>query len=232
MIARLGDKRVKSSYTTIGLPSGYQQVEYIESSGTQYIDTGIIPNTNTKIEAKVLITQHASADSYDSLFGTIERTTTNVQTFDIQMSPTNYFYFSSGEWGVDNISVASGINTEYNISFSVNGQITVNGNSYTLTSGWDNTNSLTLSIFALHYFYDYFYSNYSYMKLYSFAIYDGNILVRNFIPCYRISDNVIGLYDLVNGAFYTNAGTGTFTKGSDVTSQNSTQILSLYIKEN
>ena len=39
---------------------------------------------------------------------------------------------------------------------------------------------------------------------------------RHFIPCYRKSDNVIGLYDLVEGTFYTNSGTGTFTKGSDV----------------
>ena len=42
------------------------------------------------------------------------------------------------------------------------------------------------------------------------------MLVRDFIPCYRISDGVIGLYDKVSGKFYTNAGTGTFTKGADV----------------
>ena len=33
---------------------------------------------------------------------------------------------------------------------------------------------------------------------------------------YRKSDKVIGLYDVVNGVFYTNAGSGTFTKGADV----------------
>ena len=32
------------------LPSGYTQVEYIESTGTQYIDTGYIPNNNSEIE--------------------------------------------------------------------------------------------------------------------------------------------------------------------------------------
>ena len=40
--------------------------------------------------------------------------------------------------------------------------------------------------------------------------------IRNFVPCYRKSDNVIGLYDTVEGVFYTNAGTGSFTKGVDV----------------
>ena len=40
--------------------------------------------------------------------------------------------------------------------------------------------------------------------------------IRSFVPCYRKSDNAIGLYDTVEGAFYTNAGTGAFTKGADV----------------
>ena len=47
-------------------------------------------------------------------------------------------------------------------------------------------------------------------------IYDNNTLVRNFVPCYRKADNVAGLYDLVNGVFYTNAGTGTFIVGGNV----------------
>jgi hypothetical protein len=48
-------------------------------------------------------------------------------------------------------------------------------------------------------------------------LYDNNVLVRDFIPCYRKSDNEIGLYDVVNGVFYANAGSGTFTKGNNIT---------------
>lgn len=47
-------------------------------------------------------------------------------------------------------------------------------------------------------------------------MYYDDVFVRNFIPCYRKSDNVIGLYDLVNDVFYTNNGTGIFLKGADV----------------
>ena len=39
---------------------------------------------------------------------------------------------------------------------------------------------------------------------------------EDFIPCYRNSDGEIGLYDSINDIFYTNQGTGTFTKGPDV----------------
>ena len=44
----------------------------------------------------------------------------------------------------------------------------------------------------------------------------AGVLVRNFIPAKRNSDNVLGLYDLVNNVFYTNAGSGTFIAGPEV----------------
>lgn len=53
-------------------------------------------------------------------------------------------------------------------------------------------------------------------KIYSFSMtYEGDPLL-NLIPCYRKSDNVIGFYDTVEGTFYTNSGSGTFTKGGNV----------------
>jgi len=53
-------------------------------------------------------------------------------------------------------------------------------------------------------------------KLYGLTMtYEGEPLLE-LIPCYRKSDNVIGLYDMVGGTFYINNGTGTFTKGDDV----------------
>jgi hypothetical protein len=53
-------------------------------------------------------------------------------------------------------------------------------------------------------------TSFSYQKHYGTKITLNSILVRNYIPCYRKSDNKPGLYDLVNGVFYTNAGTGEF----------------------
>jgi hypothetical protein len=47
-------------------------------------------------------------------------------------------------------------------------------------------------------------------------IWDNQNLIRNFIPCYRKSDGVIGLYDLVEGKFYTNSGIGDFLKGESL----------------
>ena len=52
--------------------------------------------------------------------------------------------------------------------------------------------------------------------MYSARVWDDDgVLVRNLIPCKDPSD-AIGMYDLVNGVFYYNAGTGTFIAGSPV----------------
>ena len=40
--------------------------------------------------------------------------------------------------------------------------------------------------------------------------------VFNPVPCYRRSDGVIGMYDTVSKNFFTNQGTGSFTKGENV----------------
>lgn len=40
-------------YNSNFFPEGYKEVEYIESTGTQYIDTGYIPKANTKLELTV-----------------------------------------------------------------------------------------------------------------------------------------------------------------------------------
>ena len=53
-------------------------------------------------------------------------------------------------------------------------------------------------------------------RIYSLKFYDGSVIVRNFVPCYSISDGEAGLYDTVNGVFYSNQGTGEFIKGPTV----------------
>ena len=54
------------------------------------------------------------------------------------------------------------------------------------------------------------------MKVYRLKLYEDSILMREYVPCYRESDNEIGLYELVNKVFYPNNGAGSFNKGSDV----------------
>lgn len=58
------------------------------------------------------------------------------------------------------------------------------------------------------------------LKVYDFKLYDGESLIRNLVPCYKKSDDTIGMYDLVSHQFYTTNVGGTFTKGYDVNYDN------------
>ena len=53
------------------------------------------------------------------------------------------------------------------------------------------------------------------MRVYWFKIYDNGTLARDFVPCKNAS-GAVGLYDTVDGQFYANAGTGTFTAGPEI----------------
>ena len=53
-------------------------------------------------------------------------------------------------------------------------------------------------------------------KLYSARCSRGHEVVREYVPCYRKADGVIGLYEKHSGTFLTNAGAGSFAKGPDV----------------
>lgn len=50
-------------------------------------------------------------------------------------------------------------------------------------------------------------------RISKFKYYDkNNVLICNLIPCYRKSDDVIGMYDTVRQMFLTNVGSGTFSR--------------------
>ena len=185
------------------LPSTFQQVEYIESTGTQYINTGVSGECSwevklqfKQIETKTQIIMGRS-DNAGYWFGAL---------------PSR----SGGYYGFGNDNASSILATSLAVAKinTHNDAISGTVNEQTIPTRY--TVSTTIS-YRYHLFNAPTDFNYpSYAKLYSCKTYVNNILVRDFVPCYRKSDNVIGLYDLVNDVFYTNAGSGTFIKGGNV----------------
>lgn len=53
-------------------------------------------------------------------------------------------------------------------------------------------------------------------KIYSVSLERDGTIVADLVPCYRKADGEIGMYDIVSNTFFTNVGTGTFTKGGNV----------------
>ena len=52
-------------------------------------------------------------------------------------------------------------------------------------------------------------------RFWHFKIWDGSVLVRNYIPCVRKRDNKAGFYDLANHSFNPSIGTVDFIAGYD-----------------
>ena len=185
------------------LPDEYQEVEYIQSSGSQYINTGI----NPKIKPRVIM-KMAMIDPRDSdYFG---NSAINGSAFFGNFSAYSLMYYRYGSTSALNtgISVKQNQWHEWDISQSVylDGDLR-----YTTTNTYTyNSSQISICIFKCR--------NYATYQLAYFILYDGEEKVREFYPCYRKSDSAIGLYDKVTNKFYPNSGRGTFIKGADVQS--------------
>ena len=194
------------------LPDEYQEVKYIESTGTQYIDTGIIGRPNIKVETNFELTDSTNISNC-GFIGSREN------------SGTSRFYiisFYSNKW---HLGLPSDITSsthpivrneiqnvifqsiDGNYSLTVNGTEIYNGNSTFSTT-------YPMYLFGVNNYGTV--SRRSSFKLYTLKIQQDGNYIRNYIPCYRKSDGEIGLYDLISQTFFANQGTGEFLKGEDV----------------
>lgn len=206
-------KRILMWVNQARLPSAYQEVEYIQSSGTQYIDTWIKPTNNTKIVSKLYMTSWA----YQILCW-VGRAW-YYQSMSIYIDGTKYNYIgrwrssSSGNSTVSSSVIATGT-TPHIFESSQSGGFYIDWTKIWTFTSYSFTESYNMYLFGWNNYWSA--RDLSSGAIYYFKIYESWTLVRDFIPCYRKSDSVIGLYDLVNNQFYTNSWTGTFTKWNDV----------------
>ena len=191
---------------TLGpLPSGYTQLEYIESTGTQYINTGI---NGTACYGFELVFKPKETTQYESILSGV----LDNATFAYFASATaTYLRHRGSEIFIDGTVFSDSFNTItlLNNVIKINGTAKAN---VTTTNAWATSsgnimlcNNASLSRYA---------------KLYckSLILYgqDQTTKLRDFTPARRNSDSVLGMYDTVTQTFYTNAGTGTFIAGPDV----------------
>lgn len=190
------------------LPSGYTELEYIQSSGTQYIDTGFNPNQDTKIVTSVAFLGSVGENVLGSRNSSSDATNRfGIITFSSSSKIGSFF----GSTATQAISLDSSV---HNYTLSKAG-LSVDGTSY---GGAYETNfscTYPITLFAWNNGSNGIVKNSS--KIISCKIFSGEVLARDFIPCKNPS-GVIGLYDSVNNQFYQNAGTGTFIVGPEIPS--------------
>lgn len=200
------------------LPVEYQKLEYIESTGSQYIDAGVItisPDALLESEIKFLKPTFDAFDLYQTLFSVYSPWENEGDVMLKQYNTQIFFdYFGSS-------AQQSIVNNEiYEVNLKGSDRAIISANTF-INTGSQITNttffSSYLSIFANKYrlanstqtdVAQYASARIYYLKM----SLDGN-LVRDFIPCYRRSDGVAGMYDKVTETFFVNSGNGDFIKG-------------------
>ena len=180
------------------LPSGYTELAYIQSSGTQYIDSGLKPNQNMRVVVKLSTSETGSHTVFGADFSWTD------DGFALGVGFTHYGKETGTISGLNNGS-------PHEVDFNKN-IISMDG-STVLTMG--------ASTFSVPHNLALFANNRAggiqektTMALYYCRIFDGDTLLRDYIPCINAS-GAVGLYDLVGRQFYGNAGAGAFT-GSEV----------------
>ena len=184
------------------MSDGVTYVEYLESSGTQYIDTGFIGNQDTRVVVdfelfgganKVLYGARVSSSSdginffkrsagyfcsqyNDTLLNTTAAHDTNRHTVDANKNVTYLDGVAEATFTAGTFTVPGSL---YLFALNDNGEV----------------------------------DNYCSAKIYSCQIYDNGVLVRDYWPCYD-PEGVACLYDKVTKTYYYNAGTGSFTAPS------------------
>lgn len=179
------------------LPSEYQELSYIESTGTQYILTDFIPTKTTNWEIKLSSTSGATTWVMGSPTWVgvhYKKTAVGITN----SSSTSYQKYAQYNYDDTPITLKLQDNSVYADGNLLGTISRSNGTQPFALFGYRGGNAASLLFTG---------------KIYYVKLYNGEVLTNNFIPCYRKSDNAVGMYDTVGGKFYTNSGTGTFEKG-------------------
>ncbi len=172
------------------LPPGYTRLAYIESTGTQWIDTGVFVDSPDGLDGTIIKAQYTVIGNNGSICGAVA--TAGIKPY------TNYQVMTSG----------SGL-TLYGFIADIS-PITVN-TVFTLTATRGKaTPNCNLCLFAKSQSGNVV--NKCSGRIYEAEIRNYGVIVRNFLPCMNPLGE-IGLYDLVGKQFYRNAGNGEFVAG-------------------
>lgn len=188
------------------IPIEYQQVEYIEGTGTQYIrintgflykDVGMFAdiqftdnlNNQTLSQRYVIANVERCGLNFFNAFLGLCSDSLNITGEEALKRHTHDISAPNNTYKLDGI-IKMTKNIRY--SFSDNENVT-----YGICCRTNATKSR--------------------IKFFRGYVYDASDVKHfEFIPCYRKIDLVAGVYDRVNGVFYINAGTGEFILGPDV----------------
>ena len=177
-----------------------QKVAYLEATGTQYIDTGSVLSSTSRVECEA---EYTGTPVSAYFFGTYA----NNLNFGLNSSSNRWYGVWKAEAVLSSPSIPAAINTKYHAIMDSNG-IYINGALLSSVSGaftgtrtaymfWANGTSKAKSL----------------LKMYYLKIWNNSQLVRDFIPIhapFKTDGKQNCMYDKVSKTLFCNAATGDF----------------------
>lgn len=196
------------------VPTAYREVEYLQSSGTQYINPGFVwqSDLSKRINIKFALLDnitHSVGGTYVSQTGG-----SSILGFPAYLEGNGLYYnVAAGDYALSSATVNGIMTTIFN---NASHQVLENGTTKMTITHTTYSCALPFFLFAVNVD-----GNAGYMgktRIYYFQYIDNNTneLLADYIPVYRKSDTVYGFWDAVSETFITNSGTGSFTGGSAV----------------
>lgn len=173
----------------------YKEVlEYLESTGTQYIDTGLVVKANTLADFTFQFTEIPSTES--GIFGT-----TAGSAYSIMAYRANIIWWFKSTTKTEDLN-------KHHVVFSEDGNCYKDGVSIATRGTFGVQQAYTMLLFASLTDNNTIY--YSSSRIFNFKFYEGDVLTRDYIPVLDWND-VPCMYDRVNNKLYYNQGTGEFS---------------------
>ena len=196
----------------------YKEVEYIESTGAQYINTGVHVTPDYTIEVTFVMTQRKT--TWDTLFGTrnsqqsrftarwANSATGNLGVHRSKAKTTNYENFDDTNAKKTNVT-----DTWHTIKLAKR-EYTFDGVLRKTFSATTSTATFPYPIYLFALCNAGSPADYGYFRIKKARIWDSNDeLIRDYIPCVNL-DGVAGMYDAVNDTFTKSGSSTKFTAGN------------------
>ena len=211
MIRRRALSAIQKEEHSEGLPSNYTPVNYLQSSGAQWIDMGVAPSQNTKAVLKIKINEFTNKGA--SLIGSRSGLNSDDQftTYLDDYGGTRFLFRMDGQtktipW--------KGLTTNkiYIVTLSgteMKAELEDGTAAFSETfSVSDFTSTVTMALFRSKGVDGTYFQG----RVYSCKHYIGDELIQDFVPCLD-TKGVPCMFDLVSRKSFYNKGNGSFTWG-------------------
>ena len=198
--------KLGSSYSSTVSYKKYQKVEYLESTGTQWIDLEIPISESLEIHGNFNFT-----DTFENnmMYGVWDN-------FALGLIAENQIKVASGGASTNNIGITATINTNYYIYHTPSSvRVGSSDNEVSFGSGTNTATDKHLLLFACS---DSNSGNFPawYGKGIIYNDFTTDKQLGHYYTVRRLLDNQVGIFSTFNNTLYTNKGTGEFIAGNNV----------------